>query len=270
MVYATIGSRETEWAGKTYGEITEIGEADGSILVVPVGSIEQHGDHLPVSTDTILADAAAHGGVEATDDAVPVLVTPPVWSGLSAHHMPFGGTLTLSFEQMRGLLKSVADSALENGFDAILFLNGHGGNMSLVSTVVSDVGADHPDVEVLGLSYFYLVSDLVAEIRDSDPGGMMHAGEFETSLMLHLRPELVDEDELTPVYTERRYEWLLDDLFGSGALSAYGTFADYTDTGVMGDPAAASAEKGEQLFARISEALAGLLEAVNEELRSSE
>lgn len=270
MVYKTFGSEETEWAGRTYREIRDIGESDGSIVVVPVGSIEQHGHHLPVSTDTILADAAAHRGAESVPEEVPVLVTPPVWSGLSSHHLPFGGTLSLEFTTMMNMLANVGRTALDNGFDAILLLNGHGGNMSLISTVLNEIGAEHADVEVLGLTYFYLVSSLVEEIRDSDPGGMMHGGEFETSLMLHLRPELVDEDEMTPVYSERKYDLLLEDLFGSGSLSAYSTFADHSETGVMGDPSAASAEKGEVIFERIGEELGILLEAVHEEVKTSE
>lgn len=270
MVYDTFGSKETEWAGKTYSEIQSIGESDGSIVIVPVGSIEQHGDHLPVSTDTILVDAAAHEGASQVSDELPVLVTPPVWSGLSSHHMPFGGTLTLEFENMLEMLESIGRSALDNGFDAILLLNGHGGNMSLLSTAINKIGAEHPEIEVGGLTYFYLASSLIEEIRDSDPGGMMHGGELETSLMLHLRPDLVDEDEMTAVYAERKYDLLLEDLFGSGSLSTYGTFADHTDTGVMGDPTLGSAEKGEAIFEHITQEMKSLLEAIHEEIKTQE
>ncbi|WP_436933860.1 creatininase family protein [Halovenus marina] len=270
MVYDTFGSKPTEWAGKPYAEIQSIGESDGSIVVVPIGSIEQHGDHLPVSTDTILVDAAAHAGAEAADDDVPVVVTPPIWSGLSSHHMPFGGTLSLEFSEMLELVESVGDSALDNGFDAILLLNGHGGNMSLISTAINKIGEEHPDIEVSGLTYFYLASSLIEEVRDSDPGGMMHGGELETSLMLHLRPELVDEDEMTAVYAERKNDLLLEDLFGSGPLGTYSTFADHTDTGIMGDPTLASAEKGETIFEHIREEMGSLLDDIHEEVKAQD
>lgn len=268
MVYRTFGKLESEWAGKTYPEIQTIGDADGSIVVVPIGSVEQHGNHLPVSTDTILVDAAAHEGVSAASDDVPAVVTPPVWSGLSSHHMPFGGTLTLDFPEMLNMLESVGRSALDNGFDAILLLNGHGGNMSLLNTAVNQIGAEHPDIEVSGLTYFYLASSLIEEVRDSDAGGMMHGGELETSLMLHLRPELVNEDEMTAVYAERKHDLLLEDLFGSGPRSSYSTFADHTDTGVMGDPTLASAQKGETIFEHIAEEMGSLLEDIHEEVTS--
>ena len=78
MVYETLGSQSSAWAGKTYPEIVETAERNGSVLVVPVGSIEQHGFHMPVGTDTILVDAVAHRSAERIDEEVPLLVTPPV------------------------------------------------------------------------------------------------------------------------------------------------------------------------------------------------
>lgn len=267
MVYDTIGQKDTAWAGKTYREIRSIGDADGSIVVVPIGSIEQHGHHLPVATDTILVDAAAHRGAEVADE-VPITVTPPIWSGISAHHLPFGGTLSLDFNTMLQLVENVGRTALENGFDAILLLNGHGGNMSLLGTAVNELGPAHEGVEVLSLTYFYLISEKIEEVRDSEPGGIMHGGELETSLMLHLRPDLVNEDGMEAVYAERRYDLLLEDLNGSGPLGRYSTFADHTDTGVMGDPTLASAEKGERLFEEIGTEMAALLREVHEQVRS--
>jgi creatinine amidohydrolase len=270
MVYKTFGRVETEWASKTYSEITSIGESDGSIVIVPIGSIEQHGDHLPVSTDTILVDAAAHAGAAAVADENPVIVTPPVWSGLSAHHLPFGGTLSLDFQTMLDTLENVGRTALENDFDAILLLNGHGGNMALLSTAMNAIGVEHTDIEVLSLTYFHLIADLIEAVRDSGPGGIMHGGELETSLMLHLRPDLVDEDGMTSVYADRTFDLLLDDLNGSGPLGRYSTFADHTDTGIIGDPTLASAEKGEILYEGVRDEMRKLLEAVHEVIRTPE
>jgi creatinine amidohydrolase len=84
---------DAAWASQPYGDVVELAERDGSLLVVPVGSLEQHGYHLPVATDTLLVDAVANDAAEATD--APVLVSPPVWTGLSPHHLPFGGTPSL-------------------------------------------------------------------------------------------------------------------------------------------------------------------------------
>jgi len=267
MVYDSIGSTKTSWAGKTYTEITELGEEEGSIVIVPVGSIEQHGFHLPVATDTILADAAAHGGASDVAQNIPIVVTPPIWSGLSSHHMPFGGTLTLEFKNMLHLVTDIGEAALDNGFDAILLLNGHGGNMALISAAINAIGSDHQDIEILGLSYFYLLAPYIEELRDSNSGGIMHGGEMETSLMLHLRPDLVDEEALETNYADRKYDLLLEDIYGSGPLGMYSTFADHSETGIIGDPETASAEKGAAMYEAISDELADLLSAVHDTIR---
>lgn len=177
-MFESVGSREYEWAGKTSGAIRAVGGREGSVLLVPVGSVEQHGDHLPVITDTILAEAVVHGGVASVLDEMPILVTPPVWSGFSPHHMSFGGTLSLEFEHLRRLLEDVGRAGLENGFDAVCFVNGHGGNAPLVDGLVSTLGMQ-VDAEVLGVTYFTLAADEIDAIRESDPGGMAHGGEYE-------------------------------------------------------------------------------------------
>ncbi|RDZ32009.1 creatinine amidohydrolase, partial [Haloferax sp. Atlit-47N] len=144
---------ELDWAGKSHMEVREIGALDGSVLVVPVGSIEQHGHHLPVATDTILVDAMAHAGSEHVADEVPLLITPPVWCGFSPHHLSLGGRLSLEFAHLRAVLEDVASTGLENGFDAVLFLNEHGGNVALINAVVRTLGKEL-DAEVLGTTYF--------------------------------------------------------------------------------------------------------------------
>ncbi|WP_233752317.1 creatininase family protein [Halorussus halophilus] len=137
-------SSSVAWATKTRREIRETGTADGSVVVVPVGSIEQHGHHLPVATDTLLADAVAHHGAERAGGDVPLLVTPPVWTGFSPHHTSLGGTLTLELEDLLAILEQVADNALENDFDGVCFVNGHGGNASIIDNAVSTVGKSSP------------------------------------------------------------------------------------------------------------------------------
>jgi len=254
----------SSWAGKPYREIVATAETDGSVAVVPVGSVEQHGHHMPVATDTILADAIAHAGAERADEAVPLLVTPPVWTGSSPHHMPFGGTISVGVHGLLDLLERVADAVLDNGFDALLFCNGHGGNVSTVGDAVSTVGDAHPEAQALGLTYFQLATEFIEELRDSDTGGMAHAGEFETSLMLHLRPELVDEDAMEAPYMDEPYEQAGSDLVEGGPLAVYRTFEEYSASGAIGDPELASAEKGERLYERLGEELGAILEEIHE------
>ncbi|MFB6136190.1 MAG: creatininase family protein [Halobacteriaceae archaeon] len=254
---------QTSWAAKTAGEVRALAERDGSVLVVPVGSIEQHGNHLPVATDTLLADAVVHEGAERVREDLPILVTPPVWSGFSPHHMSFGGTLTLEFEDLLAVLEDVADAGLDNGFDAVLFCNGHGGNKSLVSSAVSTVGDAHPEAEVLALTYFDLAAEWADEVRDSDVGGMAHGGEFETSLVLHLYPELVREDREAPNWDEP-YDLGGQDLLVGGPLSVYRPFEEYSDTGAIGAPDLASAEKGAEILTRLADDLEDLFREIHE------
>ena len=268
MVFETIGSEPWAWAGRTAPEVREIAGRDGSVLVVPVGSIEQHGNHLPVATDTILVDAVANLGAERVHGDVPLLVTPPVWSGYSPHHMPFGGTITLEYDDLLDTLEDIADAALDNGFDALLLVNGHGGNASLISSAVSTIGVDHPEVDVLGVTYFQLAEAFIDGIRESEVGGMSHGGEFETSLMLHLRPDLVREDRLEGTYHEESYDRSLDDMFQGGPLGVYRSFDEYSETGAIGDPHLASAEKGERIYDLLGDEVEAILRQIHDETKS--
>jgi creatinine amidohydrolase len=267
MVFEDATADSPAWAAQTAPDIRAVGEQEGSVAVVPVGSVEQHGNHLPVGTDSVLADAAAHLGAERVEDDVPILVTPPVWTGLSPHHLDFGGTITLEVETMLAVLRDVAASILDNGFDAVFFLNGHGGNMSLLGTAVTEIGSEFPEAQVLALTYFQLASSFIDEIRESELGGMAHGGEFETSLMLYLRPDLVRDEDAEATYLDDPYDLRRKDLFQGGPLSVYRSFAEYSDSGAIGDPALGSAEKGAELLDRLVDELAVLLLAIHEHNR---
>lgn len=266
MVYDAIGTAPRSWAGQTAGAVRDIGGADGSVLVLPLASLEQHGPHLPTATDTILATAIAHHGAAAADD-VPTLVLPPVWSGYSPHHTPFGGTVTVGFETMLSLIRDIVTSAVGNGFDAVVVLNGHGGNAPLVGAAVNTLGPALPDVDVVGLTYWELASAAFnEEIRTSALGGASHAGEFETSLMLHLRPDLVGVDRptepRTPIYSGHG-----SDMHDSGPLAIYRTWDAVSESGIMGDASPATAETGAEILEVLQTALAELLHEIHDENR---
>lgn len=264
-MYDSFGAAPTSFAGRTHLEIREVAATDGSVFVLPVGSVEQHGHHLPVATDTILVDAVANLGAERVEDDVPILVGPPFWGGFSPHHVPFGGTMTLEFETMLAALEEFADAVLANGFDAFVLLNGHGGNKSVIGAATSTIGKDHPDAEVLGITYFDLAASFANEIRDSEIGGMAHGGEFETSLMLHLRPDLVREDAMDATNMDEPYDRSVRDLLDAGPLSVYRGFDEYSDSGAIGDPSVASAEKGERFYERLGDELEDLLRKIHAE-----
>lgn len=252
------------WTAMTYSELTETAQQDGSILIVPVGSLEQHGDHLPTATDSILVNAIAHHGAECTPEDIPLVITPPIWTGRSPHHLSFGGTVSLDTNALLEVLQQIADTALENGFDAILLLNGHGGNSSVITDAVSEIGVQHSSVEVLGLSYFSLSEPIIDQIRESEIGGISHGGEFETSLMLYLHPDLVHRDQIAGTQREEPYSLARQDLFEDGPLSVYRPFTEYSDSGAVGEPGLATAEKGQRLHSFLGESLSTLLCEIHE------
>jgi len=265
MVPESLDSTTAEWGEQTYKEIRSIGQQDGSVLLIPIGSIEQHGNHLPVATDTILVDAIAKLGIDRVSGEVPILKTPPFWSGYSPHHLGFGGTLSLDFDVIIAAIENIADSALQNGFDALLLLNGHGGNMSLISTAVSTIGEENDDVEVLGLTYFRLANEFIDDIRESDIGGMSHGGEFETSLMLYLRKDLVDETSIDAQPLEEPYERGTQDLVDSGPVHVYREFEEYSSTGAIGEPEFASAEKGESIYRLLGDEIESFIQEIHQQ-----
>ncbi len=266
MTYQTIGSEPFSWAAKSYDEIKRVGEEPGSVLVVPVGSIEQHGHHLSVATDIVCADAISREAVDAVYEEIPVLVVPPVWMGVSPHHLNLGGTLSVSFETMIELLSDIIKTGVDNGFDAVILVNGHGGNGSALGGVAKTVGHQyHPDVEVLTLTYFGLAEPIAEEVRDSDVGGMNHGGELETSLMMHLRPDLVDETRAEAEYLDEPYTHGYDGMFEGGPLSVYRSEEEYSKTGAVGAPECASPEKGEKIFQFVSDELSTILREIHEQ-----
>lgn len=259
MLYDSIGERDVEWAGMTAAEVRGRAERDGSVLVVPVASLEQHGPHMPTATDAILAEAVAGAGAERVHPDVPVLLTPPVWTGYSPHHLSFGATVSLEYEHLLWLLDDVVRAAADNDFDAVVLLNGHGGNAALVSSAAQMYGRAYGDVEVLGLTYFSLAGAAIDDLRESEAGGIAHAGEMETSMMLHLRPDLVDEAAVEGTRWELPYDLTEADLTRASPVSMYTEIADYTDSGALGSPELADAEKGAAMYEAFGDALGAFL-----------
>ncbi|MFP9062224.1 creatininase family protein [Natrialbaceae archaeon A-chndr2] len=264
-MYECFGSQPTAWAGKTAAEIETVAEQEGSILILPVGSIEQHGPHLPVSTDTICADALANEGAKIVMEDIPVIVGPAQWLGNSPYHVGFPGRIDVTFSKLVELYEEMAASALETGFDALLFLNGHGGNHNAIGGASKAIGLDHPEIEVLAMTYFGLAATFIEEIRDSELGGMNHAGELETSLMMHLRPDLVREDLIEGTHLDEPYTHAYDDMFEGGPLSVHRLEEEYAENGAVGAPEFATAEKGEKIFENLCAEMTILLEEIYEQ-----
>ncbi len=164
-----------------------------ALVVLPTGATEQHGPHLPVGTDSMAVEAVARGAAAAVRPAVPALVAPTLPYGSSHHHLPFGGTMSVSTETYYRLICDLLESLAEGGFRRIFIVNGHGGNSELVQLAARDV-ALRRDVAVAAGSYWTIAWECLTAAGAGEVGNLPgHAGLFETSLVAAMRPELVRE-----------------------------------------------------------------------------
>ena len=249
---------EIEWHNLRAPELRALAETD-AIVIIPVGSTEQHGPHLPVQVDARLAAEVAKRAAERiAARGRPVVVAPTLWCGLAEHHMAFGATLTLDFATFHALVRCVCGSILRHGFRRLALLNGHGGNIKALDVIAGELPRE-VGARVVSATYWtvHSVAKAFEEILEAQ-AGIAHACEAETSMMLALEPDLVDRDEMA------RTEGCARNLSVSGGLYRWRGFDEMTESGVIGFPAAATAEKGERLLAAAAEGVAGAL--MNEEI----
>jgi creatinine amidohydrolase len=242
---------EVEWRRLRADQLREQARQD-AIVVLPVAALEQHGPHLPVEVDSLLGEVVAlRTARKATAMGTPTLVLPVLWTGLSEHHMSFGGTVTLDFAAFSALVEGVVRSVLRHGFRRIVLLNAHGGNENALRTITDDL-TPKLGVPIVQFTYWYAAAVAIAKILETQ-GGLQHACEAETSMMLAVRPELVAIDRI-PLAKSNATPGVSDVV--GGGVYRWRTIGSRSASGVIGNPEAASAEKGERLFEAISDALA--------------
>lgn len=218
--------------------------AQGHLVILPLGSIEQHGSHLPVDTDIFMPTAIAE---EAAQRMTGAIVATPLAFGQSAAHLPFGGTISLRADTMIAVLRDIVDSIVAAGFTRILFLNGHNGNKPFIQMILSEYAAQR-SVSIAAATYYDLIAKEIAARRRSPEGGDAHAGEIETSLQLYLREGLVDMRSAVASPVRPATDFDARDLVASGPGSVGATLAERYPSGVAGDPTVADAGLGAALF----------------------
>lgn len=228
---------------------------DNSMVILPLASLEQHGPHLPVEVDSMLGETVAiRAARKLAARAHPALVLPVLWTGLSEHHMSFGGTVTLDFATFASLVEGVCRSVLRDGFQRIVLLNAHGGNENALRTITDEL-TPKLGVPIVQFTYWYAAAAAIAKILETQ-GGLMHACEAETSMMLAVRPELVAMDRVELAKANSTPE--IANVVGGGVYR-WRAIGARSSSGVIGNPAAASAEKGERLFEAIADTVADKL-----------
>lgn len=223
-------------------------------LVFPVAALEQHGHHLPVFTDSLLLGEIVRRAEPALRDRV--LFAPLQWLGNSDHHLDFAGTLSAPPRAYLDLLNGLIDNAVRHGFRRIVFVNGHGGNDVPGRQAVFEARQRHrdrPDLLLLFATYWHL-APLPAEPADGFVQREMgHACEWETSMILRLAPHLVGDHRSAPPTRARS-------VFPAAGLGW--VTQDFVRDGHIGDPASATAEKGELLLSHFASGMARFLTSV--------
>ena len=228
--------------------------APESLLVLPIGATEQHGPHLAVGTDHLAADHVALEVARRLRGEVPVVVAPVVPYGHSPHHLPFGGTMSVTADTYQRLLVELGTTAVVSGFRRIFLLNGHGGNVEIAAVAAREISRIK-DVPVASGSYFIMAWDrLVAAGAADDVRLPGHAGAFETSLMMALHPRAVKEER--PVRSGS-HGGATSSFFGPYHAAIPGQWEAID--GYSDDPSRADAAAGERYLEQVYEAVADQL-----------
>ena len=183
------------------------------------------------------------------DNQIPndVLILPTVQVGCSHHHLDFDGTLSLQHASFQSVVMDMADAVLGQGFRHLILFNSHGGNQAIGHSILEQLGYKHPQHHLFMLTWWKLAADALKALNETGAGGVGHAGEFETSLMLLIAPDLVHKDFIQTGANQSTYSWAEMDMLRGAPVSFYRTMKQMTPNGVFGDPTGASEDKGHKI-----------------------
>ncbi len=218
------------------------------IFIVPLGSLEQHGKHLPVFTDSLIVGHVADRVEELCTGKIVML--PVQWLGHSPHHRRFG-CVSLDLGPYVEMIRGMCRSLVAIGARRILLLNGHGGNDIPCKAALRELKSEFEslkDLYIVYATYWNLAAAEFTAIRESPPGGMGHACEMETSIMLAQHPDLVDMSQAVRGGPSEERGYRTIDMLKSEPYFLIAEFDEFSDTGVIGMPDFATVEKGAQFL----------------------
>ncbi|WP_299263104.1 creatininase family protein [Halorientalis sp.] len=220
---------------------------DESLVIVPLGSTEQHGPHLPEGTDHMIAQALARDAADRTG----YLCSPTINVGVSPHHRQFHGTMWVDAPVFRDYVESFSRNLTSHGVDRIVYVNAHGGNVEHLREVGRRL---HETETAYAIEWMWdqSIPDLVDDLFEQNGP---HGGPKETAMIMHIANELVHDDRLEDARDGGLLEW--ENMAVHGATTFYDA-ADNTNNGVLGDQTDATPEKGRELFEAASDQLVNL------------
>lgn len=246
------------WQSLTTAEVRRAVERD-PVVILPLAAIEQHGPHLPLSTDLdigmgLLASAFGH-----LPDDFPAWVLPPQAVGVSREHMRFAGTLSLDAELLAGVIRQCGAALAACGVRRLVLSNSHGGNRQVLDAAGLRLRQER-GLLVVKVSYFDFPRPATVDLPDSEWRHGLHAGAVETAMMLHLRPESVRVEEIRDAPSlGAEIEGIMRHLTVEGPASFSWLADDLNGSGVAGDARLADAAKGARLVDHYGEALADVI-----------
>ncbi|HXP78245.1 MAG TPA: creatininase family protein [Stellaceae bacterium] len=245
-----------EFSSLTAPALNKMAERN-AIVVVPIGSTEQHGPHLPVMVDYRLAtEVAMRGARKLAERGHPILVTPTIWTGFAEHHMELGGTITIDYSVFFGLVRGIVRSLVRDGFRRICLLNGHGGNIAPLVVAASELTVEFK-IPLVAFAYWDIAVPQTKAILEFQEK-LLHACEAETSMMMAVVPHLIDREQLAAARGPDQDRPEIENLVGPGVFRWQALNAR-SRRGVIGNGAAGTPEKGERLLDAMSERMAEVL-----------
>lgn len=246
-----------KWGELNYNEFNQYRKS--ASVVINFASMEQHSLHLPVGTDAIIGKAVTEQAAQLSSS--PNLLLPQVCYGYSPHHRFAPGYITISQSTLVEYAYEICESVIQNGFRQLFIVNSHGGNQAYLSTVVNEIGEKYGNkFSLIELCYWDIAGDRIKEIRETTLGGTGHAGEFETSIMMHLYPELVREEMIVESPLVPGDPWFQRDLTGYKKYQKFTNFNEVNPEGHVGQPHRANPKKGELFFQSVTEELAKFID----------
>lgn len=235
----------------SWTQVKNLPDKTNTMIIQPIGAIEQHGPHLPLIVDAAIATAVVGQALRKLDATIPAYALPTLYYGKSNEHWQFPGTVTLTAQTLMAVLTEMAQSIYQAGFRKLVFINGHGGQPQVLEIVARDLRQQYPDLMVFPMFVWGAPHNAAEVVGEDEYERGIHAGDVETSVMLSLMPEQV---QMGKAVQEFPGDFGRESLLSlEGKLPMAWMMSDLSLSGVVGDATVATADKGKAILSSVSD-----------------